>query len=217
MAGRKQSVLSWRATVMGALVLELIPETLVLGSAVILTKWMSVLHMPWHAAAVLSVGLGGIFISVFARMNRSLYQAATRPRLRALGISLDEETSFEVIEVADHAEVALGLARDFRRRGQHALARQMVEGVEELVQSVLTMDRSRARIAMLPGDQNEAAVERCVSAIKQVDEALIGFSIQLAEAGGAEEWNAARVDDALGRAANARAISHAMNEVARCA
>lgn len=213
----KNLVFGWRATVVGAVALELVGELGVLVTAIVLTRWMSVLHLPWHAAGLMTVGLASVTVMFLVHAGAGLQDAVMRPRLHAMGVDVPATTSWEVGEVLEHAEIALGLARDFHRRGQHALARQMVDGVVDLVRSVLSMERSRERIARLPGDQNEAAVERCAVAMREIDQALVSFSIELAEAGGAEEWNAARVDDALGRAANATAIANAMNEVARCA
>ena len=208
-----KKMFSWRGTQVGGLFVETAAEVTMLVLSGILVSRLLTISMWWHALGVSALAFTWVIVSVVLSSRAGLRAALTWPRLRAAGRAPMGEVSWHVLTTTGHAEVALGLALDFRRRGQLLLANRMARGVFDMLDTLKKMDAQRHRLVLLPGERNEHAARKCVDAMEQLDTALVEFSVHLAEASGAEVWNEASVDQALESAGDARAAASALAEV----
>lgn len=209
-----ERLFSWRSRRAGGIFLEIGPLLAGVVATVVVATALAAMGLWLHALAAVGAGLvWGAVTTISTLASHGLIAAIRFPRLRALGLHPPRRCSAEAEDAAQHAEAALDLAVSFRHEGRFALAHRMAQGVADLMKQLHHIDEHYRRIIALPGERNREVSERCAQAIRRVDEALCSFCIDLATAGGADEFSAARVDETLRKAAQARAAAEAVAEV----
>ena len=181
-----------------------------LGGAALLFR----LAQPGHALLVASLALGGgPILLLMAFTGRAMHSALHFPLLRARGLAPKDDDPL-VTAVHAEAETALEVAGMLRSGGQAALATQMDGSAVELLRSARSVQERRARMRLLPGARSAEAAWRCAEALETIAAAIGSLRVHLGEAGAAEEWGAASVEDALASARAAAADASAVAEVA---